>query len=415
MLRQSLEQISHEHLERLCRDHVPESIRLEFKRELSLDDEKQKAEAAKDVSSMANTAGGRILYGIEEVVLLDGSRGAGPIRPLRDGTIDTRLENVLLSTIHPRPRFRLRKVSVTDSEGFVLIVEVYPAYSSDLHMVTGFKEHRFYRRSENRAVLMEEPEIREAYARIAASRQALDAWMEGEIRSEVQFLARADESVLVVPWFPNDDLLSPRRFGENLGSTLINGPLEGSSWCFVATTLAIVSDGYLACLPTRTHRRDCERYFHLRRNGLVHLAQQVSRTQSESSLEVELRDTVAMTLATLLTASYLFDEAGYWGPVRVIHELRMRAPFAIRGPGICAKEERLSGKQLIEPSNYRQVVAQVNLKEQGKGFNLVVRELLDQVFQINGHPSCPWFDESGKVKGDVMRVLGLNCTSGLWE
>jgi hypothetical protein len=60
-----------------------------------------------------------------------------------------------------------------------LVVEVYPAYSDDLHLVTGFKEHRFYRRAENRAVLMEEPEIREAYARIAASRQALDAWTEG--------------------------------------------------------------------------------------------------------------------------------------------------------------------------------------------------------------------------------------------
>jgi hypothetical protein len=32
-----------------------------------------------------------------------------------------------------------------------------------LYMVTGFGDHRFYRRSEYSAVKMQEPEIREAY------------------------------------------------------------------------------------------------------------------------------------------------------------------------------------------------------------------------------------------------------------
>ena len=150
--------ITEEHLNSLCQNQVEESLTLEFKRELDLSKTKEKAEAAKDVSAMANTAGGRILYGVAEKTLPDGSKVADSICPLTDAAIESRLADVLYSSIHSRPQFRRRRVPVRNATGFVLVLEVDRAYSGDLHMVTGFKEHRFYRRGEQRTVLMTEPE-----------------------------------------------------------------------------------------------------------------------------------------------------------------------------------------------------------------------------------------------------------------
>ena len=63
-----------------------------------LEQGEEKAEAAKDISAMANTVGGRVFYGIDEESVSDGSVVAGPICPLKDGTLDTRLEDVLIAS-----------------------------------------------------------------------------------------------------------------------------------------------------------------------------------------------------------------------------------------------------------------------------------------------------------------------------
>lgn len=224
MTPQMFGKIDKKYLANLARDRIPESINLDYKRELNLDAKEGKREAAKDVSAMANSAGGRIVYGIDEQSLPDGSMAAGDIRPLTDGTIMERLETVLLSTIHPRPRFRAYKVEVQG--GFALVVEVEPAYARDLHMVTGYSEARFYRRSDRHTIVMTEPEIREAYARIAASRMAIDASMERIAAEERKLVGHLHQSVLILPWFGRDDLLDPLRLGREFGFA-IGQAIEG--------------------------------------------------------------------------------------------------------------------------------------------------------------------------------------------
>lgn len=73
---------------------MPESLELEFKRQLDLKTDNQKTEAAKDISAMANTIGGRIIYGIEEVKKENGIKVAGPLRPLTDGLVIESLASV---------------------------------------------------------------------------------------------------------------------------------------------------------------------------------------------------------------------------------------------------------------------------------------------------------------------------------
>jgi predicted HTH transcriptional regulator len=97
MLSKLLNEIDEADLQSLGHTATPEGLTLEFKRELNLGQNDQKREVAKDVSALANTAGGRLLYGIEEVRQADGSLVAGPIAPLTDGTIPSRLSDVLHS------------------------------------------------------------------------------------------------------------------------------------------------------------------------------------------------------------------------------------------------------------------------------------------------------------------------------
>jgi predicted HTH transcriptional regulator len=121
MFRQNLEGITEQDLHLFVQNQTPESLTVEFKGELNLDRREDKAEAAKDVSAMANTAGGRIFYGLAEETLPDGSKVAGTLNPLTDGAIDSRLEDVLLSSIHPRPRFGMTKVPISGGRAPFLV------------------------------------------------------------------------------------------------------------------------------------------------------------------------------------------------------------------------------------------------------------------------------------------------------
>jgi predicted HTH transcriptional regulator len=66
---------------------IPESLELEYKGRLELGTKDQRREALKDVSAMANTGGGRLLYGVSEVARPDGAKVAGPINPMTDGAL----------------------------------------------------------------------------------------------------------------------------------------------------------------------------------------------------------------------------------------------------------------------------------------------------------------------------------------
>ena len=78
----------------LIKERVDEAQRLEYKRELSLDERKQRKEAANDASGLANAQGLRI-YGIAEAELTDGCRLLTEPFPLTGGGAQARLEDVL--------------------------------------------------------------------------------------------------------------------------------------------------------------------------------------------------------------------------------------------------------------------------------------------------------------------------------
>ena len=122
-------------------------------------------------------------------------------------------------------------------------------------------------------------------------------------------------------------------------------------------------------------------------------------------MSVDLHKTLETLVAALITARHVLDKSAYWGPVRVIHRLKIGSLFHLKDPTKPADWELVVDKKPVAPGTYSHIVPEVNLREQGGNFNLILRELLHQVFQTNGEASCPWFGPSGEVEQRMERFL----------
>lgn len=142
----------------LVRERIPEGQRLDYKEQLLLDRDADRAELAKDISGMANAVGGLLVYGVAE----DESDEPRPleIRPLPRAGQQTRAEDILDSTVLPRLDYECRTLDV--GEGSVILIRVAPSAGGP-HMVQGYKQHRYFIRRGTRTVPMTEHEVRVAY------------------------------------------------------------------------------------------------------------------------------------------------------------------------------------------------------------------------------------------------------------
>jgi len=174
MLQKHIAQYSEQELETLIEclvaDKCPESMTLEYKAEQSFN-RRARLEIAKDISSLANTRGGTIIYGIPERRLSDGvEETAIPeseygIRPVPD--FEIRLESALTEVLSPRlPDLWVRKVTLSRRPSHVVYVVWHPESWLGPHMVQASDEQSFYRRGLKRTIKMTEPEIREAYIKV---------------------------------------------------------------------------------------------------------------------------------------------------------------------------------------------------------------------------------------------------------
>jgi hypothetical protein len=137
-----------------------ESINLEFKSAESLDqNDKKKAEIAKDVSAFANSAGGFIIYGIREE-----NHKASSISPI-DGTTFTKewLEQVIQTRIQRKiDGLSITPIRINNDIKTSLYLVKIPESSLAPHMTS---DKKFYKRYNFESVQMEEYEIRNLYNR----------------------------------------------------------------------------------------------------------------------------------------------------------------------------------------------------------------------------------------------------------
>ncbi|MGJ8670326.1 MAG: AlbA family DNA-binding domain-containing protein [Oceanococcus sp.] len=151
-----------QHLLSLIRDGVPESTELDYKASPSLENtEGKKKEISKDVSAMANSAGGTLIYGIREEnhLPLEIDAGLNPNVVTKEW-----LENVINSRIQRRiDGLIINPVALnTASPGNVAYVIAIPQSSRAPHQAS---DKRFYKRFNFQSVPMEEYEVRDVSRR----------------------------------------------------------------------------------------------------------------------------------------------------------------------------------------------------------------------------------------------------------
>jgi hypothetical protein len=144
-------------LQRLVDEEIQESLTLDYKASPSLaKDSKSRDELCKDVSAFANSAGGQIIYGIEE-------KDRNPVK-VDDGSDLSRewIEQVIDSNIQPR----LDGLTITP----VPLGSARHAYVLTISQALGRAPHqapdkKYYKRQNFQSVPMEDYEIRDALRR----------------------------------------------------------------------------------------------------------------------------------------------------------------------------------------------------------------------------------------------------------
>lgn len=161
MIERTIETISSEDIFGLIERRVGESRSLEFKRELPGGKDDDIKEFLADATSLANSGGGDLIFGIEE-----SGGAAGTLAPIAAETSDAallRLESLLKDGIEPRlPGLRLRWIP-TGPDGGVIVVRA-PSSLAGPHRVKFKHWGKFFGRNSRGKFEMDTFELRQAFA-----------------------------------------------------------------------------------------------------------------------------------------------------------------------------------------------------------------------------------------------------------
>jgi hypothetical protein len=156
----------------LERQQITERLDLEYKRAEALENtDGKKNEISKDVSALANSAGGTIIYGVAEDKQTRTIRVSGGIDPsvisiewleqVINSRIQRRIDGVVINQV---------QLAAVDPGKVAYVVSV-PQSTRAPHMAS---DHRFYKRLGTTTALMEEYEIRDVARRMESPDLSLD-------------------------------------------------------------------------------------------------------------------------------------------------------------------------------------------------------------------------------------------------
>ena len=154
-------------LQRYIDEGIEESLTLDYKAGDALAKRNGRSkEVAKDVSAMANSAGGIIIYGIAEHPMLELQHRPAMLSPVnrRDCSRET-LEQIISSNIQPRiSGIKIYPIPLRSHPAHVIYAVSIPQ-SDTVHQVVPNK--RYYKRFNFESVPMEDYEIRDVLNRVA--------------------------------------------------------------------------------------------------------------------------------------------------------------------------------------------------------------------------------------------------------
>jgi hypothetical protein len=199
-------------LEQLIADQIEEGPRLEYKASLPLGTASQRGEAAKDVSALANSSGGRLIIGPKEDER-PGENAPVEITPLTDPAYHDQLIDTLVGRCLPAVAFDAVPIPI-EGGGYCLVVEVEESLSPV--MVSGKGQSRYYHRIDSKSLPMGEREVRERYARMEARADVVDRLIDEAKPTRLIGAGIGDTppwcTLLLVPMFGAVDIFNPAEF-----------------------------------------------------------------------------------------------------------------------------------------------------------------------------------------------------------
>lgn len=151
--------ITQQGLEEAFRFKIKASLSLEYlsAKTVAVRNEKSELFFSSLISSMANANGGTIFIGVATA-----RKSPKSIEPLTDSNVIDWLQMICKTQIFPEiPNCLIEKITVSEKDEFVIGIQIPDSHLAP-HMCA---DKRFYKRSENKAVLLEEYEIRDLYTK----------------------------------------------------------------------------------------------------------------------------------------------------------------------------------------------------------------------------------------------------------
>lgn len=162
LFNKSIDQIRLMDLNRLIDNSIPESIRLDYKKEISFSTSSDKAELLADISSFSNSEGGVIIYGIQEKKDEE-NKNTGtpekftPIKNLNTDSLTLTIENLVKDGLEPSlTKIKIKFIDVED--GKIIIIGIPKNYGLPKMVIIRGK-YRFYARRNSGKYLMDVYEL----------------------------------------------------------------------------------------------------------------------------------------------------------------------------------------------------------------------------------------------------------------
>lgn len=153
-----------ERLQQLVENQVEERFDLEFKGSGALQrkSKKSKEDIVKDVSAMANSAGGAIIYGIAEAENSSGAPYAEKLDPVNRNEFSTDTLDQVIQSIQPKiDGFRIQPIDIPEAQDRAVYVVTIPQ-SVKAHQA---RDKKYHKRRNTTTDAMEDYEIRDVMNR----------------------------------------------------------------------------------------------------------------------------------------------------------------------------------------------------------------------------------------------------------
>jgi hypothetical protein len=292
----------------LLDNQTPESRTLDYKRDLSLNTSEEKREFAKDVSALANSDGGFLLYGIEEEGGLPRSV-LGTACPDFDA-LQLRAESVLRDHVQPR----IAGVSFGKVEGYsngAVVVIYVPRSWTGPHMVGTPNQSLFFSRSNSGKFPMDVQQIRSAFiagTHVAQRIQDFRTERIGRILANQGGMPLSNEPKLIVHVHPLSD--APGVFTAVAGDDAALPPLSGSGYSYSSR---FNLDGFLTHPAPGNGSLEVYCYSMVFRNGAFERCEPVyvdNKKQPPIAFGIRLESDISKAVARFVALSRRHGERG---------------------------------------------------------------------------------------------------------